>query len=144
MPFTPLHIGPALFIGLIFSLDMFTLLVASVILDVEAFYSMFIVPAGYLHGFFHSYLGASIVGSLLAIFISKIQKSYFRKTLFSSLIGVYSHVFLDSFLYSDIKPFYPFEFNSFYKMISSQSIYFICVAAFLLSFVLFINVRKIW
>ena len=68
-----------------------------------------------VHGFFHSYLGASIlavlVAGVVAVLVSPVgrimtffripQKSSFKKIMVSSLIGIYSHVFLDSFLYSD-------------------------------------------
>jgi len=122
VPFTPFHLGPALLFGLSLSavFDLPTLLVASVIPDVEPFYVMYFDFSGYpLHGFFHSYLGSSILAVLVAVVVyplrnlfSRImavfrisQKSSFKKILFTSFVGVYSHVFLDSFLYEEMSPF---------------------------------------
>ena len=110
MPFTPFHLGPALLFGLALSavFDLPTLLLASVIPDVEPFCVMYFHVQGYpLHGFFHSYLGASILAIAVALIIyplrdwvNKImsifrvsQKFSFRKILFTSFVGVYSHVF---------------------------------------------------
>jgi len=35
------------------------------------------------------------------------QTFSFTKTLYSSILGAYSHIFLDSFLYPEMNPFYP-------------------------------------
>ncbi len=152
MPFTPFHWGPALLIGLLLFplLDIPTLFISSVIIDIEPIYLMS-QPSGYLHGFFHSYLGSSILGILVAIVVfalrdstSKIMKSFklkqkssFKKILFTSLFGVYSHVFLDSFLYIDIRPFYPLDINPLYNAISSAMIYQLCGISFLFVFILY-------
>ena len=140
MPFTPFHLGPALFFGLLLSVafDLPTLLVASVIPDLEPFYVMYFHVSGYpLHGFFHSYLGSSIL-ALLVVFIvyplrgllSRImvafripQKSSFKKILFTSFVGVYFHVFLDSFLYPEMMPFYPSQGNPFIDTLSAYGSY---------------------
>jgi len=55
VPFTPFHLGPALFFGLALSVAFYlpSLLVASVTPDVEPFYVMYFRVSGYpLHGFF--------------------------------------------------------------------------------------------
>jgi len=129
-------LGPALFFGLLLSVafDLPTLLVASVIPDLEPFYVMYFHVSGYpLHGFFHSYLGSSIL-ALLVVFIvyplrgllSRImvafripQKTSFKKILFTSFVGVYFHVFLDSFLYEEMMPFYPLQGNPFFDLLSA-------------------------
>jgi hypothetical protein len=72
MPFTPFHFGPALLLGLaLFTVfDLPTLLIASVIPDIEPFYVMYFNVYGYpLHGFFHSYLGASILAFLVTVIV---------------------------------------------------------------------------
>ena len=140
MPFTPFHLGPALLFGLALSavFDLPTLLLASVIPDVEPFCVMYFHVQGYpLHGFFHSYLGASILAIAIALLIYPLrdwvnrimsifrvsQKSSFRKILFTSFVGVYSHVFLDSFLYGEMMPFYPLEVNPFYTLFVAYPVY---------------------
>ena len=129
MPFKPYHFGPALLFGLILLvvLDFPTFLIANVILDIEGFLVLFFSLEYPLHGFFHSFLGGSIVALLLSLIMIKLRK-YFtpimssliikqeisnKKIFFGALIGVNFHIFLDSFLYTDINPFFPSNYNPF-------------------------------
>jgi len=147
MPFTPFHWGPSSWIGLLLFkiFDFPALLIASVIVDIEPF-CVFMFNLSYpLHGFFHSFLGGSILAVLAAIILyllkDKIKKimnvfklaqdSSFKKILLSSFFGVYFHLLLDSFLYRDMKPFYPLESNPFLGLFSSQQIYLFCSLSFL-------------
>jgi membrane-bound metal-dependent hydrolase YbcI (DUF457 family) len=140
VPFTPFHLGPALLFGLALSaiFDLPTLLVASVIPDLEPFYVIYFHVSDYpLHGFFHSYLGSSILAVLAAFIVYPLrsllnrlmmvfrisQKSSFKKILFTSFVGVYFHVFLDSFLYEEMMPFYPSQGNPFINILSSYDSY---------------------
>jgi membrane-bound metal-dependent hydrolase YbcI (DUF457 family) len=158
MPFTPFHIGPALLLGLAFSqfFDLPALLIASVIPDLEPLYVMHFNISGYpLHGFFHSYLGASI----LALFVAAIfyplrglfgkvmtffripRKTSLKKILLTSFVGVYSHVFLDSFLYGEMMPFYPLQGNPFINILVHYQysiIYGFCSLSFLLGIIAYL------
>ena len=127
MPFTPYHLGPALFIGLLFLdfIDFPTFLVASVIVDVEPFLVLTFNLDYPLHGFFHSFLGGTLLAVPLALIMYKIrgrlspvmsffkldQKISFKRILAASLSGVYIHILLDSRMYTDIQPFYPSSYN---------------------------------
>jgi len=163
VPFTPFHLGPALLFGLALSaiFDLPTLLVASVIPDVEPFYVAYFRDFEYpLHGFFHSYLGSSILAVLVAVVVYPLrgllnrimvafrisQKSSFKKILFTSFVGVYFHVFLDSFLYEEMAPFYPLQGNSFINILSAYDsysvVYGFCSITALLGITLY--VYKIW
>jgi membrane-bound metal-dependent hydrolase YbcI (DUF457 family) len=157
MPFTPFHWGPALLLGLaLFTVfDLPALLISSVIVDVEPFYALRFGRSLPLHGFFHSYMGASILGVLVAFVMYPLrglsnmimtrfglsQESSFKKILFTSLFGVYSHVFLDSFLYSEMTPFYPLPANPFIHVVSIyvrySFIYGFCGVTFLFSLPLY-------
>lgn len=154
MPFTPFHWGPSSWIGLLLFkfFDFPTLLIASVIVDFEPF-CVFVFNAPWsVHGFWHSFLGGSILAIFTAIIFyilrSKIKKimsvfklaqdSSFKKILWTSFFGVYSHILLDSFLYTDIKPFYPFENNPFLGLLSSQQIYLFCSLSFLIGILLYL------
>ena len=66
------------------------------------------------------------------------QDPSFKKILWTSFFGVYSHILLDSPLYSDIRPFYPIESNPFYGLISSQQIYLFCSLSFLVGISLYL------
>lgn len=155
MPFTPFHLGPALFFGLLLFplLDLPTFIVASVIVDIEPFLVLFFNLDYPLHGFLHSFIGGSIIAILLAVIMFLIKKytkgimklfklqqdSTFGGVLITSLLGVYLHIILDSFLYRDIKPFYPLDINPLYSnsMFIGFEIYGFSVLLFLLSFILY-------
>jgi len=115
--------------------DLPALMVASVILDVEPFFVLFFNVQGYpAHAFFHSYLGASSLALLSIGMVVSLEnplraimqvfrlprKPSFRRIVFSSFIGVYLHVFLDSFLYPDLTPFYPLQGNIFVNMLPAD------------------------
>lgn len=141
MPFTPYHLGPGSLIGLgMFKIfDFPALLIASVIIDIEPF-SVLLFNLDYpLHGFFHSFLGGSMVAGFIAaavyflknyikklmIFFKLAQDSSFKKILWTSLFSVYFHILLDSPLYTDVKPFYPLMVNPFYGLFwLDKSIFF--------------------
>jgi len=146
MPITPLHLGPSSWLGLLLSrfLDIPTLLVASVVVDIEPFCVLFLGAPGPLHGFWHSFLGGSIAALATALLMYRLkgpvqsvsariglgQESSAKKVLLTSFIGVYSHVLLDSFLYRDIKPFYPSAANPLLGLVSARQVYLFCLMSF--------------
>ena len=71
MPFTAFHLGPALLIGIILFpfFDLAALLISSIIIDIEPFYVLFFAQGLPLHGFFHTFLGGTIVGVIVAIIL---------------------------------------------------------------------------
>jgi len=127
MPFTPYHFGPGLLIGLLFLsfIDFPTFLIASVIVDIEPFLVLFFNLNYPLHGFFHSFLGGFIIAFILTMIMTKIRELFtpimsffkiqqeisFKKIFLASLLGIYIHILLDSPLYTDIRPFFPLDFN---------------------------------
>jgi|WetSurMetagenome_2_1015567.scaffolds.fasta_scaffold74393_2 membrane-bound metal-dependent hydrolase YbcI (DUF457 family) len=129
MPFTPLHMGPALSIKAMFPqhFSLRTFGVVQITIDIEPLIRI-INQDNLLHGLTHTYLGATIVGLVSAIIVqhillisqrfSSINKFYLFKTiswkvnLVSALSGVYSHVFLDSLMHPDIQPWYPFSLEN--------------------------------
>ena len=155
MPFTPFHFGPAL---LIFSLSLFlnplALLLASVAIDIEGILGLFFgrdillqncAPTCNLHGPLHSLLGGTIVAILLATALIIASKKLPEKTRLSlriknektiplsSLVGVCSHLLLDSFLYPEMNLAWPFgSWNPFFGAIGNFEIYFFCALSFLL------------
>ena len=147
MPFTPFHWGPSSWIGMVLFrfFDLPTLFVARVVVDIEPFCVLQFDLDYPLHGFFHSFLGGSIFAVLTATtvfflkdYIKRVmtrfkleQNSSFKKILWTSFFGVYSHILLDAPLYADIRPFYPLQYNPFYGLFSSQFIYFFCGLSFI-------------
>lgn len=119
MPFTPFHFGPgALVKSIIPRYFSFTLLAfTQVLIDCETLYFIFKNEMP-LHRFFHTYIGANFV-LILAVFIGRPicqrilklanmrSNISIRCAIITGVIATYSHVFLDSIMHSDIKPFAP-------------------------------------
>lgn len=154
MPFTPYHLGPGILLSMLLFpfIDLSTVVVASVILDLEPFVVLLLNLPLPLHGFFHTYLGATIVAFLLTFviwpfrgYLNKIvsvfgihQESSLRHIVFASIIGTYSHVLLDSFLYAEMNPFYPLLGNPFLGIVQGVFVYNICIILGLLGFGIYI------
>lgn len=153
MPLTPFHIGPAVLFGLILfrfiSLPAFV--IGSVIVDIEPFFVLLFGLDLPLHGFFHSFVGGSVaaffvffvmmrldgrIQKVMEIFRVKQESSSFG-VLSGAFLGVYLHIFLDSFLYTDIRPFFPAEVNPLYGLFSGHEIYLFCVAGFVFGIFLY-------
>jgi hypothetical protein len=146
MPFTPLHLGPALAIGLPLRryLHAPTFIVANVILDVEPFLVLVLGLNYPLHGYLHTVLLALAVGLLLGAVMfrleaplqplyQKIQLEASRPLklqsfLLAGVLGTLLHVVLDAFLYAEMEPFFPWAANPLlYAGFSSLEVYMLCV-----------------
>lgn len=147
MPFTPFHLGPALFFGLLLFryINFPTFLIANIIVDIEPFLILLLGLNYPLHGFFHSFLGGSIIAVLFSFAMIKVNErepklmAFFglgqnisSKTIWlASFSGIYLHIVFDSFLYTDIKPLYPFSYNPFYALLLPYDVYSLCSILFL-------------
>ncbi len=154
MPFTPYHFGPVLLIGVLFFpfVDFAMIMIAGVILDLEPLAVIFFNLPGPLHAFFHTYLGATIVALVLSIciypfrkylneivsFFGLKQESSFRHILPASIIGTYSHVLLDSFLYAEMNPFFPLLGNPFVGFLAFGFVYTLCLALGIIGFFVYL------
>lgn len=154
MPFTPFHLGPGLALkGLaspVFSWSAFAS--AQVLIDCETLY--YLVQQQYpVHRFFHSFLGATVVGcaagiiwflgvrASLATFprlMSPLTRApSFVRTEFSfvgslsgGLVGGASHPLLDGIMHRDVRPFMPFsDANPFLGIIGVPQLHMACVVA---------------
>ncbi len=151
MPLSPFHFGPALFFGLLlFSfIHLPAFLIANVVVDFEPFLVLLLRLDYPVHGFFHSFLGGSIIAVILSLVMLKIdekvqkimrffrleQKHHQKSIWLASFFGIYLHILLDSFLYSDIRPFFPLNINPFYNnnsMLAGFEVYGLCVIFFVL------------
>lgn len=149
MPFTPFHFGPAIAIKAVipayFSLSVFIL--SQVLIDLEPLYFT-IMDDPPLYRFFHTYLGAGvmfvicvIVGKPAAQLWLKIWNKMvspgphsrlhsptgitYKATVVAAIIGPFSHVFLDSLMYSDVHPLSPWnEQNSMLGAIDLLGLHF--------------------
>lgn len=82
MPFTPYHLGSAFFIGLLLSVifDLPSLLISSVLVDIEPFLVLSLDLDYPLHGYVHSFIGGSIIAILTSIIVYT-SKNKLRKTM---------------------------------------------------------------
>lgn len=132
MPFTPFHLGPGLALkavgGRHFSLTMFG--VTQVAMDMEPLVHM-LRGDSILHGITHSYAGATVI-ALAALSLGRpfcwMALAYWNRiaslrwlnglrvstrigwipALTGAFLGAYSHVFLDSLMHADMRPWWPF------------------------------------
>ncbi|QQR80648.1 MAG: DUF4184 family protein [Deltaproteobacteria bacterium] len=152
MPFTPFHFGPGLFVKSIskkrFSLSVFIL--SQVFIDVETLVNILLKHERW-HTFFHTFIGttcALVIVSLLSKILSNFVGDIFgifkdvtwSQIIISAFIGVYSHVFLDAMMHSDLRPFSPFSFsNPFLHLVSLKNLHEFCVVSGSVGIVIFIS-----
>jgi membrane-bound metal-dependent hydrolase YbcI (DUF457 family) len=144
MPFTPLHMGPGILIKALLQ-SSFSLMVfgwSQVVMDVQPLIVM-ITGEGHLHGFSHTYTGATLLAifsalsgkylSEVGLYLLGLNKLWQVKlswwvSFLSALIGTFTHVFLDSIMHADVEPFFPLTTsNQFLGLISVQSIHKVCL-----------------
>lgn len=159
MPFTPFHFGPSATVALPLKkyLDLPVFVLANVVIDIEPLIVMMFDLPYRIHGFSHTLLGGIFVGTLWGIFayllrspMTKIMNAFclkyvpsWRKMIVSGVAGMWFHVFIDSFMHQDIRPFYPLSSNPFYQAISTPDLYTICTVLFVPALISYmIEVRK--
>ena len=99
---------------------------------------------GRLHGFSHTYVGASLLAVVAALsgkYLSEFGliilgiakkdnpvKIAWWVAFASAFIGTFSHVILDSIMHGDIEPFYPFSLsNNLLGIISISQLHKLCL-----------------
>jgi membrane-bound metal-dependent hydrolase YbcI (DUF457 family) len=153
MPLTPYHLGPSSWIGQSSSriFDFTTLLVSSVVPDIEPLVVIAFNLSYPTHGFFHSFLGGTALALLTAMlmYLSRHRigsitttlrlphSSSFRVILWTSFFGVYSHILLDSFSHTTMKPFYPLMNNPLLGIFSEYQVKLFCGFGFSLAIFLY-------
>ncbi len=154
MPFTALHIGPALLVALLVYplLDTPTLLVSSIVVDLEPLMVILLGLPQPLHGTYHSLTVGTPIGLAVAVLMYLIrrytsrymetlrlpQSDDLRGYLAASLIGVWGHVLLDSFLYSDLSLLYPWRWNPLMGLASPGAVINVCLISFPLAVILYL------
>ena len=154
MPFTPLHMGPAIALkavtGRHFSLMVFGF--SQVAMDLEPLVRI-IRDDTILHGPTHTYAGATLVGAISAVigrpicqyflnFWAPDSPSHFMNWLrgpeqiswpaaiSAAFIGTYSHVVLDSIMHDDMHPLRPItDGNGLLHILSVSNLHTLCIAS---------------
>ncbi|MFW6117095.1 MAG: hydrolase [Thermoproteota archaeon] len=145
MPFTPFHLVPGVGLGLPLRryLHAPTLLLASIVVDVEPLMVLLLGLRYPLHGYLHTFLLALPTGLILGYVMFRLEpflqpfyklfrlengKSLSLKSfLAAGGLGTGVHVLLDTPLYSDIRPFFPFTANPLYNPALTLEIYILCI-----------------
>lgn len=149
IPFTPYHLGPSGLFGILFLkwVDLPTLLIASVIIDIEPILIIVFNLPYPLHGFFHSFLGGFLVATVL-ILVMKFVRDYFtpimevlqvkqevklRCIIIGAFLGTFSHIIMDAPIYNNMNPFFPFHGNPFLIDSAFANLYIsiMCIYCFL-------------
>ena len=151
MPITPLHMGPGLAMkalaGRHFSLTVFAF--SQVAIDIEPLVRI-VREDAILHGFTHTYIGATAVALASLIVgrpVCQFLLRYWNPDPSSALLnwlpapktipwsaaiagafaGTYSHVFLDGIMHADMRPMAPFsEENAWLYFIGVDSLQLLC------------------
>lgn len=119
MPFTPIHLGFAVFVFSIFIfLDPIALILGTILIDLEPIVHL-LFNVGQLHGKFHSFLGVIVLTIPISVIswgcykMFKLDR-YLRKfnwtfSILSSLLGLVSHILFDAIIYPEMMLLYPFS-----------------------------------
>jgi hypothetical protein len=130
---------------------------AQIVMDIQPLVVL-ITGEGHLHGFTHTYLGATLLGAvstltgkylsefgLVLIGISRkenpIKISWVVATS-SATIGTYSHLILDALMHSDVQQYFPLSLkNELFGMIKVSELHQLCFYMAVIGSVLFFIVQ---
>lgn len=163
MPFTPLHMGPALVIkaaaGRHFSVLVFG--IAQVAMDIEPLLGI-IRGWNVLHGWTHTYLGATLIGLAVFLLAPPLCQWLLRRwnheleqhrlhwlrspepltrgaALTGAFAGTWSHVLFDSIMHHDMLPLNPWSAdNALLGLLSIDGLYRACFFSGLLGLALWL------
>ena len=158
MPFTPFHMGPGTAIKALLQ-GSFSLMVfgwSQIIMDLQPLWVL-LSGHGRLHGFSHTFAGATLLTLLAAITgkylaeqglaiisIAAKQKPVrigWLVALLSAFTGCFSHVLLDAIMHPDMRPFYPWlADNGLLGILSIDNLHRLCLYSGLLGAALFYGI----
>ena len=168
MPVTPLHMGPGLAMkavaGRHFSLVVFGF--SQVAIDIEPLVRI-VRGDAILHGFTHTYVGATVV-ALVSVVVGRPVGQFLLRywnpdpsspflnwlptpkviswsaAIVGAFAGTYSHVFFDSIMHSDMRPFALFsEDNALLHVIGVEALHRLCVLSGVLGVLLMFTVFRV-
>jgi membrane-bound metal-dependent hydrolase YbcI (DUF457 family) len=129
---------------------------SQVVMDVQPLVTL-LTGEGKLHGFTHTYLGATLiaVGSALTgkylaqwglvVLSNGAQRGIgirWRVAFLSAFIGSFSHVVLDSIMHVDVAPFVPFsQSNAFLGLVPVAALHELCIYSGIVGAIVFFGVR---
>lgn len=162
MPFTPYHLGPALFFAIPLRKYVHapTFILANVLLDIEPLLVLVLGLNYPLHGYLHTFAAAVVVGvafGLVMFFLERSMHPLYKTLLLepetkmnisqfisAGVFGTLLHVLFDSPLYEEMKPFYPLNVNPLYGSASSNEIYLLSVWLGILGVIFYALLFIVW
>lgn len=157
MPFTPFHMGPGILVKACmqgsFSLTVFGW--SQIVMDIQPLLVL-LTGQGHLHGFSHTYIGATLLGAFSALsgkYLGELGLRFIGRPEFvpirwwvafvSAFVGAYSHVVLDSIMHGDLEPFAPFtSHNALLGFVSVGALHWGCIGCGLLGAVVYFSVAR--
>ncbi len=159
MPFTPIHMGPGILIKALLQ-GSFSLMVfgwAQIIMDIQPLIVL-ITGEGHLHGFSHTYIGATLLAIFSALsgkYLSEIGlkiisiskqdnpiKIRWSVAFISSFIGTFTHVLIDSIMHSDVEPFFPLSLeNGLLGFITVGQLHQLCLYSAVIGTIIYYSVQ---
>jgi len=160
MPFTPFHFGPSGLIGLVFGkwVDLPVFVLANVVIDLEPLMVLVFGLDYPMHGLCHTFLLGGALGlawgalayparglfkSLMELFGLPYQTTL-SKMLIGGLLGVWFHILLDSFCWSDVRPFWPLQANPLLGVLGVAAVHVLCAVCFVPAIALYIVLAVFW
>lgn len=157
MPFTPLHMGPGLLLkaGLQGSFSLMVFGWSQILIDLQPMLAI-LTGRGALHGWTHSYAGATAI-AVLAALTGKYAGEFglrvlrmadycpigWRAAFVGAFIGSYSHVAIDAIMHADVAPLAPFaDGRMLYGIVSVETLHILCLASAALGAAGFYLVRR--
>ena len=133
---------------------------SQILMDLQPLFAM-ITNEDKLHGFSHTFFGASLIaiiavltGKHLSEFCLRITgysnsnkpiKIFWFVAFLSAFIGTYSHVVLDAIMHSDVEPYYPFSMtNNFLSILPVQLLHEFCIFSGVIGGGIFYYIQYFW
>ena len=155
MPNTILHFGINSDVAFIWHkyFDLPSMILINVFINFESYVTIILRLTYPQHGYLHTFLIGTPV-AVLATFLlyvlrnalGKLMKflrlpyeASFRKMLISCVFGAWLHVFMDAFIYTDSRPFFPLQANPLYGHINEVTMNLICVILFIPAIILYMK-----
>jgi hypothetical protein len=136
VPYTPFHLPPAGVAGWPARrhLDLPTMLVANLTIDLEPLMIRLLDLGPPPHGLAHTFLGAAVVGAATGLVVRRAKRlleAALREeyphtpgaAVLSGVAGCWVHVALDAVMYGHLRPFFPLEANPLHWPGSSDALH---------------------
>ncbi|MGD8839213.1 MAG: hypothetical protein PVI70_06435 [Gammaproteobacteria bacterium] len=157
MPFTPLHMGPGLLLKACLQ-GAFSLMVfgwSQILIDIQPLVVM-LTGSGTLHGWSHTYAGATLIAVAAALsgkYLGELGLRYMKMSNYipiiwrtaaaSAFIGTWSHVFVDGIMHADMAPLAPLsETRLLYGIIGVDTLHILCLTSAVLGAAGYLGVRR--